>query len=546
MKSIVWIPLGILIIMSSCTPKTDFDNAYESINENDLARHVRMLASDQFLGRAPFTNGEIITINYLRQELTNLGFRPAFGDSYFQDVPLVEIQSNVSDAVIIKTPENSFEFNWPDEIAISSPRVVKKISINESALVFAGFGITAPEYGWDDYENIDVEGKTVVVLVNDPGLYTEDPEFFKGREMTYYGRWTYKYEEAAKRGAVGILIIHETLGAGYTYSIPRNSCMTPNLFMSTKQANEDKCQFNGWIEADAANRLFADLGYSVDELRTKACKPGFSGFDMESEITVELNNSFLFNTSLNVGGILEGKTRPEEVIIYSGHWDHFGIGEVQDGDSIFNGAVDNGTTMALVLEVGKAFAGLEERPDRSIMLFFPTAEEQGLLGSKFYTRFPSFEIENTVANINNDMVLPIGRMKDVMVTGFGQSELDDMLEVAAAKQDRYLFPDPNSHTGMYFRSDHFPFASKGIPALFARGNCDSRKYGKEWAEEQERDYLNNKYHKAADNYEPDIWNFEGIIEDAQLSFEIGYQLANSDKWPQWKEGSEFKHLRSGK
>ena len=240
---------------------------------------------------------------------------------------------------------------------------------------------------------------------------------------------------------------------------------------------------------------------------------------------------------------LKGKDTPDEVIVYSGHWDHFGVGEIQDGDSIYNGAVDNGTTMAMMFEVGEAFASLEERPSRSVMLFFPTAEEQGLLGSNYYVDNPAFPIEKTVANINNDLVLPIGRMKDVMVTGFGQSELDDYLVVAAAKQDRYIFPDPNAHTGMYFRSDHFSFAKKGVPALYARGNCDSREYGKEWAAGQEKDYIDTKYHKAADNYYPEIWDMSGIVEDAQISFDIGYQLANSDKWPAWKEGSEFKSLR---
>lgn len=543
MKSINWILAIIIIIGISCRSNSDFTLAYKSINTEDLALYVSKLGSDEFMGRAPFTEGEDITLKYLQEQLKNIGFSPAFGDSYLQEVPMVSVQTEITEPVLIKTPNNKFNFSWPDELAISSARVEDKITITESPLVFAGFGISASEYEWDDFENIDIEGKTVIVLVNDPGLYTGDETLFKGREMTYYGRWTYKYEEAARRGASGILIVHETEGAGYTYGIPRNSSLTPNLFMDKGNKNLDRCMFNGWIEAGVADKLFSDLGYNIEELRMEACQKDFKGFDMQSTISLELTNQFEYNSSYNVAGVLEGKDTPDEVIVYSGHWDHFGVGEIQDGDSIYNGAVDNGTTMAMMFEVGEAFASLEERPSRSVMLFFPTAEEQGLLGSNYYVDNPAFPIEKTVANINNDLVLPIGRMKDVMVTGFGQSELDDYLVVAAAKQDRYIFPDPNAHTGMYFRSDHFSFAKKGVPALYARGNCDSREYGKEWAAGQEKDYIDTKYHKAADNYYPEIWDMSGIVEDAQISFDIGYQLANSDKWPAWKEGSEFKSLR---
>ncbi len=543
MKSINWILAIIIIIGISCKSNSDFTLAYESINTEDLALYVSKLGSDEFMGRAPFTEGEAITLKYLEEQLKNIGFSPAFGDSYLQEVPMVSVQTEITEPVVIQTPNNKFKLSWPDELAISSARIENKISITESPLVFAGFGITASEYEWDDFENIDIKGKTVIVLVNDPGLYTGDETLFKGREMTYYGRWTYKYEEAARRGASGILIVHETEGAGYTYGIPRNSSLTPNLFMDKGNGNLDRCMFNGWIEAGAADKLFSDLGYNIEELRIKACQKDFKGFDMQSTISLELTNQFEYNSSYNVAGVLEGKDTPDEVIIYSGHWDHFGVGEIQDGDSIYNGAVDNGTTMAMMFEIGEAFASMEERPSRSVMLFFPTAEEQGLLGSGYYVDNPAFPIEKTVANINNDLVLPIGRMKDVMVTGFWQSELDDYLIVAAAKQDRYIFPDPNAHTGMYFRSDHFSFAKKGVPALYARGNCDSREHGKEWAAAQEKDYIDTKYHKAADNYYPETWDMSGIVEDAQISFDIGYQLANSDKWPAWKEGSEFKSLR---
>jgi len=508
-----------------------------------MMRHVSVLASDEFMGRAPFTRGEELTVEYLKNELISLGFEPAFGSSYFQDVPMVEISSEVVNPVIINTGINNHKLLAPDDIAVISPRIMENIEIKDSELVFAGFGISAPEYEWDDFNGLDVKGKTIVVFVNDPGLYTGNNDLFKGKEMTYYGRWTYKYEQAARMGATGILIIHETEGAGYPYNIPRNSSITPNLYLQTGNKNADRCMFTGWLSANSAEAIFSDAGYDVNTLRTEACKPGFKGFNMKATISLSINNSFSENVSRNVAGVLKGKESPDEVIIYSGHWDHFGVGEKEKGDSIFNGAVDNGTTMAMVFEIGRAFTNCSDRPDRSVMLFFPTSEEQGLLGSLYYTDHPVFDMDKTVTCINNDLVLPIGRMKDVMVTGYGQSDLDDMLEEAAAKQDRYLLPDPNAHTGMYFRSDHFAFAKKGVPSLYARGNCDSREHGKEWSVMQERDYINNRYHRPADNYEPETWNFEGIREDAQLAFKLGYYLANSSEWPHWKEGSEFKELR---
>ncbi|MBN1387098.1 MAG: M28 family peptidase [Bacteroidales bacterium] len=533
-----------LLLLISCSGDSGFEKAYNNISTEEMMRHVSVLASDEFMGRAPFTRGEELTIEYLKNELINLGFEPAFGDSYFQDVPMVEISSEVVNPVIINTGTNEHKLFAPDDVAVISPRITGNIEIKDSELVFAGFGITAPEYEWEDFNGLDVKGKTIVVLVNDPGLYTGNVDLFKGREMTYYGRWTYKYEQAAKMGATGILIIHETEGAGYPYNIPRNSSISPNLYLQTGNENFDRCMFTGWLSAGSAEAIFSDAGYDVNKLRAEACKPGFRGFDMKATISISINNSFANNISKNVAGVLKGKETPDEVIIYSGHWDHFGVGEKEKGDSIFNGAVDNGTTMAMVFEIGRAFTNCIDKPDRSVMLFFPTSEEQGLLGSLYYTDHPVFDMAKTVACINNDLVLPIGRMKDVMITGYGQSDLDDMLEEAAAKQDRYLLPDPNAHTGMYFRSDHFAFAKKGVPSLYARGNCDSRKHGKEWAAMQEKDYINNRYHRPADNYDPETWNFEGIREDAQLAFELGYRLANSDTWPRWKEGSEFKNKRT--
>lgn len=531
-----------MLLTSSCS-NNDLKDSQNIINTSDLAYYVKNLGSDEFMGRKPFTPGEKITVDFLAGELKKTGFDPAFNRSYFQPVPMVEISSEVIGQIKIRTGKNLFYLNAPDNIAITSPRLSDKVDIHDSELIFAGFGIVAPEYNWNDFNGLDVKGKTVVVLINDPGLYTGDSTLFKGREMTYYGRWTYKFEEAARQGAEGVLIIHETEGAGYQYTIPRKSSISPRLYMQTTDSNRTQCSYNGWLSSESADSLFNNLGYNIKRLRVEACKKGFRGFDLKSKISLSVRNKIRFNTSTNVAGLLKGTSRADECIVYTAHWDHFGIGEKEKGDSIYNGAVDNGTSMAWALEIGKAFSKLKKRPLRSVLILFPTAEEQGLLGSQYYTDHPVFPINKTVACFNNDMMLPIGRMKDVMITGFGQSDLDDMLSVAASEQGRYIIRDPNSQTGMYFRSDHFSFAKKGIPSAFARGNVESREHGREWASKMEQDYINNRYHRPADNYEPDKWDMTGIAEDAKLCFSVGYRLANSDFFPEWKQGSEFRYVR---
>jgi Zn-dependent M28 family amino/carboxypeptidase len=544
MKKSTLIIASAIIAISGCNNKTDLSVSLSSIKNEDLALHVSILGHDSLMGRKPFSEGEVKTISYLANELSRMRYDPAFGDSYFQEVPMTEIRSMVSGHPQAKFGRDVVIMNAPDEIAVTSPVDAGQVVIKDSEIVFAGFGIVAPEYGWDDYKDIDVKGKTVLVLINDPGLYTGNRDLFKGREMTYYGRWTYKFEEAARQGAEGILIIHEAEGAGYEYTIPRKSSISARLQIDEEGSEDNKCSFTGWINATTAEKLIGLLGMDVARLRREACSNGYSGFNTGISLDMTINNTNKKSSSLNVAGILKGSSRPDEVIVYTAHWDHFGIGEAENGDSIYNGAVDNGTSMAWALEIAEAFSLLSRRPERSIMILFPTAEEQGLIGSSYYVDNPVFAADNTVACFNNDLMLPIGRMRDVMVTGYGQSELDSLAKQVALKQDRYVMADPNSHTGMYFRSDHFPFAARGIPAMFARGNCDSRQNGKEWAAEQERDYINNRYHRPSDNYEPDIWDLSGIREDAELMFEIGYILANTDWFPSWNSDSEFSRKRN--
>ncbi|MRR23332.1 M28 family peptidase [bacterium] len=539
----LFLPLAAMALFAaSCSGDRAFERASATITSEELREYTRILGADSMMGRKPFTPGEAITVGYLAGELEKIGFSPAFGNSWFQEVPMVEITTAVLGPAVITAEGKKIELAAPDEIAVESPSMREYVELVDIPMVFCGFGIVAPEYGWNDFAGVDVKGKCAVVLVNDPGLYTGDTSLFKGKTMTYYGRWTYKYEEAARQGAAAILIIHETVGAGYDYSIPRKSSISPGLYQEPAPGDPEPCPVTGWLSAGAASQLFSTLGFDVEKLRAEACSRGYRGFSMGANLSMRLTNVHVRNTSLNVAGILPGRTRPEEAIVISAHWDHFGIGETENGDSIYNGAVDNGTTMAWAFEIGEAFASLKQRPERSVILFFPTAEEQGLLGSAWFAANPPVSRANLVACFNNDMLLPIGRMKDIMITGYGQSELDDMLAEAAVKQDRYILPDPHPETGMYFRSDHFPFARIGVPALFARGNCDSREYGKDWAAEQERDYISNKYHKPADNYYPEM-NFDGIVEDAQATFDVAYRITTSDIRPVWKPGSEFANIR---
>ncbi len=536
--------ITVIVMLVSCNnDRKLISEASGTITAAELMEYTGILGSDQFMGRAPFTKGETISINYLSEALDKIGFEPLFGDSWFQQVPLMQIVSEVVGSPSFNTPAGIIPVSAPDEIAITSPGTNELTTIEASELVFAGFGIVAPDYGWNDYEGLDVKGKTVVVFINDPGLYTGDKNNFKGREMTLFGRWTYKFEEAARQGAAGILIVHDKEGAGYTYDIPRKSSITPRFFLQTEDNNASLCRFTGWITGETASKLFSSCRLDIDSLRRLAIAGPVKGFPMNATIDLSIKNRVEFNNSTNVGGILRGNERPDECIIYTAHWDHFGIGEAEAGDSIYNGAIDNGTSMAWALEIGEAFSAIRDRIPISVVILFPTAEEQGLLGSKYYVSHPPIPPSATAAAFNNDMMLPIGRMKDLMITGYGQSDLDDLAQIAAKRQDRYIMPDPNAHTGMYFRSDHFPFAAAGVPAMFARGNCDSRMNGKEWAQEKEESYLTNHYHRPGDNFYPASWDMSGIVEDAVLAFEVGYEVMISDKWPKWKDGSEFKYVR---
>jgi Zn-dependent M28 family amino/carboxypeptidase len=528
--------------MACSSTEESLQKAENVISTTRMTSYIQELASDEYQGRKPFSQAEAKTIQYIANQYKEIGLEPIQNNSYFQEVPLVEISLTAPKYLNVESPTKFTKLSYGADFVAFSRRIQTEIKLSESEVVFAGYGIVAPEYDWNDYKNLDVKGKTVIVLVNDPGFGSSDKSFFKGNEMTYYGRWTYKYEEAARQGAEGILIIHQDEPAGYPWSVVLNSASVPKLYQKAEDNYQSRCMIEGWLSLKAAKQLFSNADKNLDQEIRSAKQKGFTGFDLETKMSLTFQNSAHYDKTHNVLGLIPGTDLADEYIFYSAHWDHLGIGPKMKGDSIYNGAVDNGTSLAWMFEIARAFKAMPKQARRSIVFLAPSAEESGLIGSGFYVDNPIFPLSKTVANINNDLMLPYGRMKDVMITGYGQSDLDEYVREAAAQQDRYLLPDPNPQSGMYFRSDHFSFARVGVPALFARGNNDHREKGIDYMAAKEKDWLANYYHKPSDEYE-DWWNLEGVAEDAKLLFRVGWKLANQDAFPEWKDGSEFKAIR---
>ncbi|MDA0314906.1 MAG: M28 family metallopeptidase [Bacteroidetes bacterium] len=509
----------------------------------DLEPNLITLSSDEFMGRMPFTVGEEITTSFLESKLKGMGLEPGNGDSYFQEVPMVSIISRPEQSMEFKSAQGSVVGEGLKDFVIWTQRTDSLVHIQEAEVVFAGFGIVAPEFGWDDYKNLDVKGKIVIVLINDPGFGSEDSTFFKGNTMTYYGRWTYKYEEAVRQGALGCLIIHNTIPAGYGFNNIQNSWKASKLYLDDRGQDKYKLGFEGWITLSMAKQLIERMGKKETELLQQARTAEFQGFSTGMTLSTSLAVEAGYNLSKNVVAKITGKKAPEEVIIYTAHWDHIGIGKADEsGDSIYNGAVDNASGIAALLALAKAFK-TDEQPDRTVVFLAVTAEEQGLWGSAYYAKQPIYPKEKTVANINMDGVNPYGKMKDVSIIGLGQSEMEDLLDEELKKLGRYAAPEPNPVVGYYFRSDHFNFAKIGIPALYIGTGIDHVEKGKEYGKQLHEEYVAQYYHKPADAYDPKRWNLDGAVDDVQLLYQVGRNLANSTRWPGWKEGSEFKAIR---
>ena len=537
MKHTLKFILFTLLIVSCKTDKNDTPIA--EVNQETLGKHIEVLASDDFQGRMPFTEGGAKTTKYLKQEFEKLGLKPGNGDSYFQDVPMIKIFGTPSDIMKISGNNQKFNLDYFEDFVVTTSKASEKVSLDNSELVFAGFGIVAPEYGWDDYAGIDWKGKTAVVLVNDPGFKSGDKTLFKGNEMTYYGRWTYKFEEAARQGAAGILIIHDTEPASYGWNVVQSGWSGAHL---TLESDSPKTDIVGWISNETANKLFESSPIKNKNFNELAKSKDFSAVSLGFNASVKIKNKIKRDQSKNVVALLPGTTQKDEYIIYSAHWDHLGVGRPINKDSIYNGAVDNASGTSALLAIAEAFKNSPQQK-RSIILMAVTAEEQGLLGSAYYSEHPIYEPKKTVANINMDAFNNPGPMKDFTITGFGHSEMDEYGKTAAEDQGRYIIPDPSPEKGYFFRSDHFNFAKIGIPPIYAKGGHEGFNISIDSMKVLNDNYRKNVYHQPSDEYIPGVTDLSGIRFDVQLLFNIGYRLSNETYFPKWYDTSEFKAAR---
>lgn len=531
---------------AACTTTSEYaqEDDVTTFTREDLEQHIKILASDEFEGRKPFTKGEEKTLNYLEEQFKKLGLEPGNGDSYLQEVPMVEITAQNEGTIQVKGPNKSYALKGFDEYILNTERTDSSMVWKDVDVVFAGFGVVAPEYNWNDYEGLDVKGKIVLVLVNDPGFGSNDSTFFKGNTMTYYGRWTYKYEEAARQGAKGCFVIHNTVPAGYPFAVLQNGWNNAHLYLDQRGQQVNYCEGIGWVTKDAAEKLFKEAGKDFNAEQTRARQPGFKGYPLNTKFSTSLKVKTRFDKSHNVIAKITGSKRPDEYVIYSAHWDHLGIGKPDaSGDSIYNGALDNASGTAGLLEIAKAFSQSKEKPERSVIFLAVTAEEQGLWGSAYYALNPVYAKEKTVANINMDGINPYGKTKDVMIIGVGQSELEDDLKEIAKKLNRDVYPDDAAEKGLYFRSDHFNFAKVGIPALYIKAGNDLEGKGTEAGKQLRDTYTQKYYHQPSDQYDTTRMNYSGGVEDLKLLYLVGRKIANEERWPTWKDGSEFKGAR---
>lgn len=518
-------------------PSISFADAYQNLTGENILAHAKILASDEFGGRLPATEGEVKTLAYLTEQFSKAGLVPATGDSFLQPVDLISITAAPSAS--LRIGEQSFVYK--DNMVIGSKREQPVISIDDSELVFVGYGVNAPEYNWNDYAGLDVTGKTVVILVNDPGFENPESGLFEGKTMTYYGRWSYKYEEASRQGAAAALIVHETEPASYGWSVVANSWSGAQYGLVSKDRGASRVAVEGWLTVDAAKSVFSAAGKDFAEEKAKALAgPYQTPLNLTASARVE--NTFTTSTSYNFLATLPGSESPDEHIIFTAHWDHLGTDTSLQGDQIYNGFHDNATGTAGLISIAQSLASMTDKPKRSISFLIVTAEEQGLLGSKFYADNPIIPLANTVANINVDAMNIMGKTKDVAVVGQGKSELETYLVAAATKQGRTVVQEPRPEAGFYYRSDHFSFAKAGVPALYAYGgstplNAEIAEYRKKM-----NVIVRGCYHQVCDQYRDSIQT-GGMEEDARMLMDVAMQVANAENWPQWSATSEFQRKK---
>ena len=519
------------------------------ISSTAILAHTKVLASDEFEGRAPGSAGEEKTVAYIIGQFKKIGLTPGNPDgTYLQNVPLVGITSTptlsfVHDGLTIPM-ENINEFVGP------SSRIVPHVAAKDTDVVFVGYGVVAPEFAWDDYKGVDVRGKTVVMLINDPPVTGADgqldPKIFGGKAMTYYGRWTYKYEIAAAKGAVGCLIVHETGPAAYPFAVITGSRSRENFEISATDKNMGHVAMEGWLTLDAARKLFTACGQDYDVAKKAAATREFHPVSLGAKASFTIENVLRNVASKNVVALLPGSDPKlkDEFVIYTAHWDHLGRDPRLPGDQIFNGAADNAAGVAVLLELARAYTALPAaaRPKRSVLFLSVTAEEKGLLGSRYYAMEPLYPLTKTLANINMDGANQFGPTSDMATVGFGASTIDDVGLAVAAAQGRQMFPEAHPENGSYYRSDHFEFAKVGVPSYYPKNGTHYIGQPDDFAETQVKDYIANRYHKVTDEVQPN-WTFEGAAQDTAFLLEVGLRIANGDQWPEWKPGNEFKARR---
>ena len=544
MKNLFTAFTALLIISASSIAQTA-PTPLKGMSDETLFRTItKELSDDSFGGRKPLTPYEPPTLDYIANRFKEVGLEPAAGGSYLQKVPLLSVKTNLkNNEVVVNGSKGKVSLRYWDDIVIWTLRAEKQLKVNKADFVFVGFGIYAPEYGWDDYAGIDVKGKVVVMLVNDPGFY--DNNLFRGKNMTYYGRWIYKFEEAGRQGAAAALIIHDTAPASYGWSVVQNSRASSSLTLYSQEGNQKLIPYQGWVTGESAKKLFDAAGISLEESVAAAKKQGFKSFPLKLTTTIESTNEISFGESANVAAILPGTSLKDEYIIYTSHWDHLGIGQPVAGDSIYNGASDNATGIAALVLLGRRFQELPERPKRSIVFVAVTAEESGLLGSQYYAENPLFPLEKTAVCLNMDSYGERMRTSDVILSAPGHSETDRYVIEAAATQGRTVTLSNDNSSGGYYRSDHFNFAKVGVPVVLAKGGnhyidpIAARAYREKYLEGR------NTYHQPSDEYF-EWWDLSGSLEDIYLFYGIGLRLANDGYFPKWNDGVEFKAARDKK
>jgi len=535
--------------VAASVPSEAADDAGRAITAEEILGHIQILASDEFDGRLPGTRGGELTVQYISEQFKKLGLAPGNPDgTYVQAVSLNGVRGAAVGSFTAGGHTIALEF--PKDAVARTERFLPSVKVANSDLVFVGYGVVAPEYHWDDYKGLDVHGKTLIMLVNDPPVVDPkdpsrlDERMFKGRAMTYYGRWTYKFEIASEKGAAAAIIVHQTEPAAYPWEVVQNSWSGEKFDTAAANKHMDRVAIESWITLAKARELFAAAGQDFDALFKSAARADFKPVALNARLNLQVTNELRELTAYNVVARLTGSDpiRRDQFVIYTAHWDHFGRNPNLVGKQIFHGAADNASGVAGVLEIAKAYTKLVPPPARSILFMCTTGEEQGLLGSKWYAAHPLYPLDHTVAEINMDVLNVWGRTRDLTISGMGQSTLEDTLSQLAKAHGRSVLPDQEPEKGSYFRSDHFEFAKVGVPAISYGGGYDYVGRPAGWGMQKHQDYVAHDYHKPSDEVKPD-WDLSGAVEDLRLLLEFGYSVAQERDYPQWKSGSEFKARR---